>query len=84
MKTLSCTANKSVPWHKDTWHITIKDEIALQFSWYFETRKQHSNIVRALDVYPPNPFDWHSNDWDLTNPLEYYANSYKQTGMTGR
>ena len=26
----------------------MKDDIALQFSWYYEIRKQHSNIVRLL------------------------------------
>ena len=77
MKTLSCTANKSVPWRKDTWRIIVKDDIVLQFSWYFEIRKQHSNVIRLLHVYTSNPFDWHSNVWDLIDQLERHANSYK-------
>ena len=26
----------------------MKDDIALQFSWYFEIRKQYSNVIRFL------------------------------------
>ena len=48
IKTLSHTANKSVPWSKGTWRITVKDDIALQLSWYSEIRKQHSNYVFTL------------------------------------
>ena len=47
-------------------------------------RKQHSNIVRLLLVYTPNLFDWHSNIWDLIDPLERHANSYKRKEATGR
>ena len=77
MKTLNCTTNESVPWRKGTWHITVKDDIALQFSWYFEIRKQYSNVVRLPCVYTPKPFDWHSNVWDLIHLLDPHANSYK-------
>ena len=31
-----------------TWRNTVKDDIALQFSWYYEIRKQHSNVIRLL------------------------------------
>ena len=31
MKTLNCTANKSVTW-QGTWRNTVKDDTALQFS----------------------------------------------------
>ena len=31
-----------------TWHNTVKDDIVLQFSWYYEIRKQHSNVIRLL------------------------------------
>ena len=48
MKTLSCTANKSVLWRKSTWRITVNDNIILQFSWYFEAE---SNIQTSLDCY---------------------------------
>ena len=77
MKTLSCTANQSVLWGKDTWGITVKDDSTLQFSWYFEIRKQYSNTIRLLRVNAPNLFDPHSNVWDLIDPLERQANSYK-------
>ena len=33
---------------QDTWRSTVKDNIALQFSWYFEIRKHHSNVIRLL------------------------------------
>ena len=58
-----------------TWHITVKDDIALQFSWYFEIRKQYSSVVRLLRVYAANPFDWYSNVWHLIDPLELHVNS---------
>ena len=48
----------------------MKDAIPLQFSWCFEIRKQHPNVIRLLRVYTPNSFDWHCNIWDLTDPLE--------------
>ena len=57
MKTLSCSGNESVSWHKGTLCNTVNDDTALQFSWYFEIRKQHSNVVMLLRVYTPNPFD---------------------------
>ena len=75
MKTSTCSGNESVSWHKGTWRITVKDDIALQFSWYF---------VRLLRAYAPNSFDWHSNVWDLKDPFEHHANSCKQIEMTGR
>ena len=84
MKTLSCSGNESVSWRKGTWRITVKDDIALQFSWYFEIRKQHSNVVRLLSVYAPDPFDCHSKAWDLIDSFECHANSYKWIEMTGR
>ena len=31
-----------------TWRNTVKDGITLQFSWYYEIRKQHSNVIRLL------------------------------------
>ena len=62
----------------------MKDGIELQFLWYFEIRKQHSNVVRLLLVYIPNLFNWHSNVWDLIDPLKRHANSYKQIETTGR
>ena len=31
-----------------TWRNTVKDDIALQISWYYEIRKQHSNVIRLL------------------------------------
>ena len=58
---MTCNANES----KVAVHCIgckVKDDIALQFSRYFEIRKQHPNIVRLLCVYAPNPLDWHSND----------------------
>ena len=84
MKTLNCTANKSVPLRKGTWRIIVKDDIALLFWWYFEIRKQHSNVVRLLRIYTPNLFDWHSNVWHLIDQLERHANSYKRIETTGR
>ena len=84
MKTLSCSGNESVSLRKGTWRITVKDDIALQFSWYFEIRKQHSDAIRLLRVYTPNPFYWHSNVWDLIDPFERHANSYKRIETTGR
>ena len=48
MKTLSCSGNESVSLRKGTWRITVKDDIALQFSWYFETE---SNIQTPLDCF---------------------------------
>ena len=45
MKTLNCTANKSF---QGTWRNAVKDDIALQFSWYYEIRKQHLNVIRLL------------------------------------
>ena len=84
MKTLSCSGNESVSWCKGTWRITVNDDIPLQFSWYFEIRKQHSDIVRLLHVYAPNPFDWNSNIWNLIDPFECHANSYKRIEVTGR
>ena len=83
MKTLSCTADESDAWRKGAWHITLKDDIVLQFSWYFEIRKQYSN-VRLLRVSTPNPFDLHSNVWHLIDQLERHANSYKRIETTGR
>ena len=83
MKTLSCSRNESVLWCKVTWRITMKDDIALQFSWYFDISKQ-SNIVRLLRVYDSSPFDWHSNVWDLIDPIERHANLYKRIETTGR
>ena len=77
MKTSSCSGNKSVSLCKGTWHITVKEYIALQFSWYFEILKQHSSVVRLLCVYTPNPFNWHSNIYDLIDLFERHANSYK-------
>ena len=80
MKTLSCSANKSVPWRKSIWCITMKDDIALQFSWYSEIKKQHSNAVRLLRIYAPNHliailmFE--------IDPLECHADSYKRTETT--
>ena len=82
MKTLSCSGNESALWHKDTWRITVKDDIVLKFSWYFEIRKQYWNVVRLLRVYAPNLFDWHSNVWNLVDPFERYANSYKRIETT--
>ena len=59
MKIFSCTANKSVPRYMT---ITVKNDITLQFLWYFEIRKQHSNAVRLLRAYTvSNSFHWHSN-----------------------
>ena len=84
MKTLSYSGNECVSWREGTWRITVKGDIALQFSWYFEIRKQHSNFVRLLRVYALNPFDWHSNAWDLIDPFERHANSYKWIETTGR
>ena len=84
MKTLSCSGSECVSWHKGTWRITVKDDIALQFLWYFEISKQHSNVVRLLHVYAPNPFDWHSNIWDLIDSFEHHANSFKWIETTGR
>ena len=83
MKTLSCTAKKiNVSWCKGTWRIAVKDDIALQFSWYFEIRKQHSNVIILLCVDAPNPFDWYSNAGNLIDPLERHTNSYKQIETT--
>ena len=31
-----------------TWRNKVKDDIALQFSWYCENKKQHSNVIRLL------------------------------------
>ena len=45
MKTLTCTANKSVPKYMT---YTVKDDIALQFS--FGIRKQHLNVVRLQSI----------------------------------
>ena len=84
VKILICTANKSVPWRKCTWRISVKDGIALQLSWYFEIRKQHSNDVRLLRVYAPNPLDWHSNVWNLIDLLERHADSCKRIETTWR
>ena len=75
MKTLSWSGNEIAPWRKGTWRITVKDDTALQFSWYFEIRKQHSNVVRLLSVYAPNPFDWNSNIWNFIDPFERHVNS---------
>ena len=30
----------------------MNDDIALQFSWYYEIRKQHSNVIRLLVCLP--------------------------------
>ena len=84
MKTLSYNANKSVPWRKGAWLITVKDDLALLFLWYFEIKKQHSNVIRLLGIYAPNPFDWHSNVWNWVDSLERHANSYKQIETTWR
>ena len=42
---MNCTAKKMF---QVTWHNTVKDDIALQFSWYYGIRKQHSNVIRLL------------------------------------
>ena len=31
-----------------TWRNTVKDDIAMQFWWYYEIRRQHSNVIRLL------------------------------------
>ena len=31
-----------------TWSNIVKDDIALQFSWYCEIKKQYSNVIRLL------------------------------------
>ena len=84
MKTFSYSGNESVSWRKDIFRITVKDDIALQFSWYFEISKEHSNFVRLLHGYAPNPFDWYFNVWDLIEPFERHANSNKRIETTGR
>ena len=61
--------------------ITVKDDIALQCSLYFEIRKQHSNVVRLLCAYP---FEWHSNVSHLTDSLKCHANSCKGIETTER
>ena len=45
MKTLNRTANESVLRYMT---YTLKDDIALQFSRYYEIRKQHSNVISLL------------------------------------
>ena len=45
MKTFNCTANESVSRYMT---YTVKDDISLQFSLYYEIRKQHSNVIRLL------------------------------------
>ena len=85
MKTLACTANKSVPWrvkvhdvHSEGWHCIA----ILMILWNQE--EQHSNMVRMLSVYAPNSFDWHSNVWGLIDPLVRLVNSYQRIETTGR
>ena len=45
MKTLSCFANKVF---QGIWRNTVKDDIALQFPWYFEIRKYYSNVIQVF------------------------------------
>ena len=70
MKKLSCTANETVPWYmtyySEGWH-------CIAILMISEIRKQHSNVVRLLCVYP---FEWHSKVWHLIDPLECHANSW--------
>ena len=33
---------------QDTWRNTVKDDIALHFSWYFAIGMHHSNVIRLL------------------------------------
>ena len=33
---------------RGTWRNTVKDDNALQFSWYYEIRKHNSNVIRFL------------------------------------
>ena len=77
MKRLSCTANTSVPWHKDTWR--VKRRMTLYRSSH-DTLKSGSNIQTSPDflrAYAPNLFVWNSNFWKLTDPLERHVNSFK-------
>ena len=85
MKTLTCTANKNVPWrvkvhdvYSERWHCIA----ILMILWNQE--EQHSNIARLLSVYAPNSFDWHSKVWGLIDPLVRLVNSYQRTETTGR
>ena len=81
MKTLNCSGNDSVSWRKGAWRITVKLDDNSR-----DTLKSGSNIqnvVRSLRVYAPNPSDRHSNVWDLIDPFERHANSYKRIETTG-
>ena len=74
----------SYDFFQNAWRITLKDDIAEQFSWYLEIRKPGSNFVRWLLVYAANPYDSHSNVWHLIDPLERHAKLCHATNKIDR
>ena len=78
MKTLSCTANKSVCRYVTYYSKGCHCTAILMILWNQEAT---FNIVRLLCIYP---FEWHSNISHLIDLLECNTNSWKCIETTER